>query len=201
MCLDVCLNRISIIQYYAKSPSVASSYSRQNLLSNNICKSNENVCVQQQQHQQQQHLVNQAVVAQSTPSSSTLHHVHHNILPVMDNKYFMHFRNQIRQARDDQTVNANRTNDYDSPNVYNASPIAVNFSSEPVFDGQVQDQQAIDLGQAAAIGNDVNYVSNEHNKHNLSRAGLRSNRCADSDSRSGIEASGFSRDRNVSNSK
>lgn len=200
------------------------SYSRQNLLSNN-CKSNENVCVQQQH---QQHLINQAVASsqpqqsaqysggRNATSSSTLHHVHHNILPVMDNKYFMHFRNQIHQARSgDETANANPPNDYDSPNTYNSSSMAVNFSSEPVFDEQLPDQQQqrsisndasmVELGQAQdAAVNDVNYVTNDPNKHNPSRpiqGVLRSNRCTtDSELRTGIEASGFSRDRNMSNS-
>lgn len=189
------------------------SYSRQNLLSNNTCKSNENVCVQQQQ--QQHHAVNQSLASaqphssytgRNAVSSSTLHHVHHNILPVMDNKYFMHFRNQIHQARGDETANANPASDYGSPNIYNSSSLSVNFSSEPVFDEQLHDQQsaindtsAIDHGQAAAAVNNANCISNDQNKHKLIRSGsLQSNRCFDSILRSGIEASGFSRDRNMS---
>lgn len=119
----------------------------------------------------------------------------------MDNKYFMHFRNQIHQAQGDETVNANPSAVFDASNVYNPSTLSANFSSDPVFGELISEQQSsdapmMDPGQAAAIVNDTNYPLNECNKQNASRIDeIRSTRFSHADA-----ASGFSRDRNMANS-
>lgn len=68
------------------------SYSRQNLLSSNSCKSNEDACSSSNNSPHSRGEQSYQTARNAPPTQMT-----HNILPVMGNKYLVQFRNQINQ--------------------------------------------------------------------------------------------------------
>lgn len=129
----------------------------------------------------------------------------------MDNKYFMHFRNQIHQPHADETATnapAAAPSAYDSQNLNDA---AHNYPADAMFDDHITDRQSagadvpfMELGQLIANNDNFAPHINEHNKNSSRTTGSASGRSNTSRScgveHLGVGAEGYTRDRNLASS-